>query len=85
MNKKNFIEKLQKETGFSEDCCIEVNDVLESHFLIGKNNKEKIINDFIIKLRLNEEEAESLYNKCVSILGEEMKNKLKHPFKKKKQ
>lgn len=84
MNKKEFIDKLNKETGYDIDKCSIINEVMESHFIIGKNNKEKIINDFNNRLDINREEASELYNKCVDILGSQLKNKIKHPFKSKK-
>lgn len=84
MNKANFREKLNKATGYNDEKCKIVNDVIESHFIIGKNNKEKILNDFIDKLNIEKEEAEELYNKCVSILGNEFKSRIRHPFKSKK-
>lgn len=84
MNKTNFIEKLNKETGYDENRCKIVNEVIESHLIIGKNNKEKILNDFIEKLNIEREEADDLYNKCIKILGNEFKKKIRHPFKSKK-
>lgn len=83
MNKTNFIKKLKEETKYNEEDCKIVNDVIESHFIIGKNNKEKILNDFINRLKIEKEEADELYNKCVSILGNTVKNKIRHPFKSK--
>lgn len=43
MNKKEVIKKLGEVTNLSEEKCIIINDILEEHFIIGKNNKEKII------------------------------------------
>ncbi len=83
MKKKEFIINLMKETNYSEDKCKDINDILESHFIIGKNNKEKIINDFKDKIGTNDEESNDLYDTCVSLLGTKFKNKLKHPFKSK--
>lgn len=83
MNKKDFIEKLMKQTGYDEEKCSIVNDILESHFLIGKNQKEKIITDFIEKLSIDREESNELYNNCVSILSSGLKEKIRHPFKSK--
>ncbi len=83
MNKKDFIERLMKQTEYDEEKCSIVNDILESHFLIGKNQKEKIITDFIEKLNINREESNELYNNCVSILSNGLKEKIKHPFKSK--
>ena len=84
MNKTNFLEKLKKETGYDIDKCKIVNDIIESHLIIGKNNKEKILNDFTSKLDIDREEANDLYTKCIKILGSEFKNKIRHPFKSKK-
>ena len=41
MNKKDFIERLMKQTEYDEEKCSIVNDILESHFLIGKIKKRK--------------------------------------------
>lgn len=84
MNKANFVEKLNKETGYDKEKCMIVNEVIESHFIIGKNNKAKILNDFKDKLNIDKEEAENVYNKCISILGNTFKTKIRHPFKSKK-
>lgn len=84
MNKKSFVDRLEKETGYSLEKCEIVNDVLGSHFIIGKNNKIKIMNDFKEKLDIDSEEAEKLYNTCVVILGSSFKTKIRHPFKSKK-
>ena len=84
MNKTVFLEKICKETGYDIDKCKIVNDIMESHIIIGKNNREKILNDFVNRLDIDREEASILYNKCVQILGTEFKNKIRHPFKSKK-
>ena len=81
MKKEVYIEKLMKETGYDNNKCTIINSILEDHFIVGKRNKEKIINDFKEKLDLNDEEAEGIYNKAVKILGTGLKNKIKHPFK----
>lgn len=60
--------RLKELTGKSEEECNIINDILNSHFLIGKNNKEKIIEDFKNKLSLSYEEANELYNKCSEII-----------------
>ena len=48
MNKSEFIKRLKKETNYSEDRCVLVNDILENNFIIGRKNKQKIINDLIL-------------------------------------
>lgn len=67
-NKEKFIKLLNEKTTMSIDHCNVVNNILESHFIIGKNNKEKIVNDFMEKLNLGYEDADELYNNCAEIL-----------------
>lgn len=74
MNKKDFINKLKELTNYSEENCILINEIIESHFIIGRNNKIKIMNDFIEKLKISEEKADELYNICMQII---LKNMLK--------
>lgn len=81
MNKTKFIDTLKNKTDLTENDSIIVNEVLENHFLIGKNNMEKIIDDLIDKLNINEIKANEIYNTSMTIIKEELKYKLKHPFK----
>lgn len=80
MNKKEVIKKLGEVTNLSEEKCIIINDILEEHFIIGKNNKEKIISDISEKLEATREESENIYESAMSIIGSGIKDKLKHPF-----
>lgn len=81
MNKEMFIKELMIQTKYEEDVCIIVNDVLENHFIIGKNSKEKIINSLKEKLSLNEKEAEKIYEISMNIISKALKDKIKNPFK----
>ena len=80
MNKKEVIKKLGEVTNLSEEKCIIINDILEEHFIIGKNNKEKIISDISEKLETTREESENIYELAMSIIWSGIKDKLKHPF-----
>ncbi len=80
MNKRKFIKKLQNETSFSEEKCTLINDVLEKYFLIGKNNKNKVISELCEKLSIEESDAEKIYNISSKIILKEVKNKIIHPF-----
>ena len=80
MNKKEVIKKLGEVTNLSEEKCIIINDILEEHFIIGKNNKEKIISDISEKLETTREESENIYELAMSIIGSGIKDNLKHPF-----
>lgn len=81
MNKEKFIKELEKNTKLDNDECIIINSILEDHFLIGKNNKEKIVTDIKNKLNIQTEEAENIYESAMNIIGTGIKNKLRHPFK----
>lgn len=81
MNKQEFIKKLNEDTGLEISKCETINEVLEDHFIVGKNNKEKILNDLCDKLNINVEEADMIYDACMSIVGVSLKDKIKHPFK----
>ncbi len=81
MNKTGFIKELSKQTGYDEEKCILVNNIIENYFIFGKKNKEKIIKDLQVKATLNEDDAENVYDISIKIIAGEIKNKLKHPFK----
>lgn len=81
MNKEKFIRELENITGLDNNKCTVINSILESHFLLGKNNKEKIINDIMLQLQMTNETAEKIYESAMSIIGIVIKDKLKHPFK----
>lgn len=80
MNKEKFIKELENVTGLDNGKCIIINNILESNFIIGKKNKEKIVSDVMEKLEMTREEAEKIYESAMSILGMGIKDKLKHPF-----
>ena len=83
LNKTEFIKKLSKKLSYSKDKCIIINEILESNFFISKKNKDKIIEELIRVLDINQEEAINIYNIAVTIIKNEVKNKLRHPFKSK--
>lgn len=81
MNKKGFIKELSKQTVYDEEKCILINNVIENYFIFGRKNKDKIIKDLQIKVSLNKDDSENVYDICMKIITEEIKNKLKHPFR----
>lgn len=81
MNKTEFIKELSKQTGYDEEKCILINNVIENHFIFGKRNKDKIIQDLQVNSNLSEDNAENVYDIAIKIIADEIKNKLKHPFK----
>ena len=83
MNKSKFIKELSKQTGYNEEKCILVNDIIENYFIFGKKNKERIIKDLQVKATLSEDDAENVYDISMKIITVEIKDKLRHPFKSK--
>ncbi len=81
MNKREFIKELSEITNLTEDKCAVINDVLEDTFIIGKNSKEKILSKIKDKLNLTDEQVDDIYNKAMSIITKELKDKIKHTFK----
>lgn len=81
MNKAEFINVLSSKTGLSLKNTKLVNQILEDHFFISQKNKDKIVSEFVIKLSISVNEAIKIYETAKSIFNEEIKNKLKHPFK----
>lgn len=82
MNKNKFLKKLQEKTDYNEEKCTIIVSILENHFLVGKNNKQKIIDDLIFN-SFSEDESENIYDISMGIIMAELKNKFKHPFKSK--
>ena len=64
----NIKEKLKELTRRSDEEVTIIDEILNSHFVIGKNNKEKIITDFVEKLNMTKEEADNLYNQCSEVI-----------------
>lgn len=81
MNKTGFIKELSKETGYDEEKCILINNIIENYFIFGRKNKDKIIKDLQVKANLNEDDSENVYDIAMKIITGGIKNKLKHPFK----
>ena len=81
MNKEKFMKELENSTGLDKKQCIMINTILEDNFIIGKKKKEKIVLEIAKQLDLTTTEAEEMYESSMSIIGDGIKDKLKHPFK----
>lgn len=81
MNKNGFIKELSKQTGYDEEKCILINDIIENHYIFSKKNKDKIVQDLQVNVNLSEDDAENVYDIVIKIINGQIKDKLKHPFK----
>ena len=82
MNKSGLIKKLSEELGYDEGKCTIISSVIDDHFIVGVNNKEKIKADLKEKLGIGEEEADKIYNVVAETIAGGLKDKILHPFKK---
>ena len=64
----NIKEKLKELTNRSDEEISIIDEILNNHFVIGRNNKKKIVKDFKEKLKITDEEADNLYNQCSEII-----------------
>ena len=81
MNNAAFSDKLKEITKLEDEKCKLINETLHSNFIFGKRGKEQIVRDIAVKLNMSSEDADKIYNSCMQIMGGEIKNKLKNPFK----
>ena len=81
MNKTEFLKEIEKVTGYNSEECLLISDVLDDTFIVGKKNKEKMIDGFMSKLGISNEDAEKLYEDVITIIKDGIKDKIKHPFK----
>ena len=65
---KSIKEKLKELTNRSDEEIAIIDEILNNHFVVGKNNKEKIIADLKEKLKISDDEANNLYNQCSEII-----------------
>ncbi len=80
MNKSELIKALSSKIGYSVEDTTRINDVLEENFIIGKKNKEKIISRLMEVIKIDEVEANRIYNSFAELLKDGLIDKLKHPF-----
>lgn len=83
MNKTEFIDALAKKINYNKEDTTIINDILEENFFISKKSKDKIISILCSKFEIEEKDAEHIYDSAKEILNNEIKLKLKHPFKSK--
>lgn len=81
MNKREFIKELEKELSYPNEKCVMINEILEQNFFIRKENREKTVEELIKELNIKREEAARIYDTATNIIKDEIKNKLKHPFR----
>ena len=82
MNNAKFNEILTEQTNYTNEQISIIDEIIGEHFIVGRKNKDLMIKDFVEKLNIDEIEANTLYNTCMGIIMNSLKEKIKHPFKK---
>lgn len=83
MNKTGFVDELAKQLKYSKAKCEVINEILENNFFISRQSKDKIITELKQRLEIDEKEADKVYNTAVEIINDEIRYKLRHPFRSK--
>ncbi len=82
MNNREIMEKVNEELKLDNESLMKFSKIVNEVPIVGKKNKNKMINLFINELNVNESVAEEYYNVFSKIIKGAIKDKLKHPFKK---
>lgn len=80
MHKTEFITELTNKANITEEQAIQVNDIVESHPIIGRNAKLAVISDISEKLGVDVQTAENISDAASSLIAGAIKDKLLHPF-----
>lgn len=62
MNNEKFTKFLVEKTGKSLEECNQIFEVIKNMSVIGRKNKDKMIQELMVKLKINEREANEMYN-----------------------
>ncbi|MBR1376371.1 MAG: hypothetical protein IJ565_00950 [Bacilli bacterium] len=81
MDKERFIMMLGERLNLTREESVLVSDALDDNFFLSKSNKEATVKSIMNNIKVDEDKASDIYETCVSIVKEEIKNKLKHPFR----
>ena len=80
MNNRAFVEAFSKQSGYNLEESKKISKLCDKFFIVGKNNKEKLIQELINEMQLTEEEANRIYEIRSSIISQGIKDKIRHPF-----
>ena len=80
MRKHDFIETLEEKANITNEEATIVNEIIESHSIIGKNSKRAVEAEIANSLMVEPEEAVRISDIASEILATAFVNKIKHPF-----
>lgn len=80
MRKHDFIAVLEEKANITNEQAVAVNEIIESHSIIGKNSKRQVEAEISETLNVDMEEAIRISDIASGILVTALKDKMKHPF-----
>lgn len=81
MKDKELMNELKNRINYNDKKMKIIKEILEEKMFIGRKNKNRIINNLIEKLNIDNEEANKIYNEFISVFMNRIKYKIMHPFK----
>ena len=82
MNNKQLMKKVKDKLKLNDKSLLIFSNIVNDIPVIGKSNKEKIIEEFIEQLSVDKIVAEHYYEAFSEIIAAAIKDKIKHPFRK---
>ncbi len=80
MNRTVFIRQLAETANITEEQAVQVNEIMESHHLAGKNSKLAVVAEIKEKLDTDDETAKQISDTASQLIASNIRNKLLHPF-----
>ena len=77
MDEEQVLAAIKEKTGLSDEQVDKVNEVIDEHFIIGKDNKDKIVAGIKEKLGIDDAKADEIYNVVMGIIGNGIVNRVK--------
>ena len=81
MNRTGFMNEIEKKTNLNKEQLSILDNILEENSIFGRKNKDKTVEAIMNGLNVDKQKANELYNTISSIAVENIKEKIKHPFK----
>ncbi len=77
MDEEQVLAAIKEKTGLSDEQVDKVNEVIDEHFILGKDNKDKIVAGIKEKLGIDDARADEIYDAVMGIIGGGIVNKVK--------
>lgn len=80
MNKTGFIMQLADRLNITEEQAAQVDEIIEAHYIVGRNSKLAVVAEIKEKLGTDDETAKQISDTASELIASNIRNKLLHPF-----